>query len=238
MLKMLKLIDFFPDNFVFTYKGRKQKKTVLGGIFSIITLLVVILNGIIIGKDIWQRKNPFVVKFSQSEEYTPTIRFNTESVKLGFGMSRNAQLFYDESIIQVYPVLFVEKLNKDNKFIYKEYFLEIEDCKRAENDPIYFHKCIKNMDLYLTGSWTDNILSFIKLKLIRCSDHMPTPATNAKTEEDLALLENFEKTLNLSQPSHYIKDTKYNEGLNFYDQMQKLEESRKNKKPIVCKPKE
>ena len=120
-------------------------------------------------------------------------------------MSRNAQLFYDESIIQVLPVLFVEKLNKDKIYIYKEYFLEIEDCLREDDDPIYFHKCIKDMDLYMSGSWTDEILSFIKLKLIRCSDHMPIPATNAKTEEDFLLLENFEKTLNLAQPSHYVK---------------------------------
>ena len=58
MANFLKLIDFYPQSFSFTYKGNKSIKTVWGGIISLVTIIVITLNAKLIGKDIYLKEKP------------------------------------------------------------------------------------------------------------------------------------------------------------------------------------
>lgn len=73
---------------------------------------------------------------------------------------------------------------------------------------------------------------------MRCQDNKITPSSNADTEEDFLLLENFEKNLDfLILPNLFQK--KNNEDLNFYDQIRKSYKSKaENSKKIIYKPAE
>ena len=87
----------------------------------------------------------------------------------------------------------MQKLNEDKKMIYKEYFLEMEDCKRSNSDSFYYQKCIKDLDLYLSGSWTEDHISFLTFQIVKCKNETQVPDTNAKTEKDFKFLEDFQK---------------------------------------------
>jgi len=94
------------------------------------------------------------------------------------------------------------------------------------------------MDFYLSGSWIDEFLSNIKLRIVKCSDRIIMPQTNANTPEDKLLIENFEKDLRFINSAGNIHDKKFNQDLNFFDKMRQIENNWKTQKSVNCKSEE
>jgi len=235
MVKILKLIDIFPQNFLFTYKGRNSIKTTFGGIISIFALLSILINAILIGKDIYYREKPHVIKVTKEENYTSTIRVNYNNTKIGFAVS-DSDIVDDESLIQIYPVYFVQK-KRENKLLYKEYILDIENCTKNKDDPIFYHKCIKNLDVYLSGSWGEDSVSFLKIHFRKCSNETYIGNTNIQTEDDEKFLDNFLRNISNYHNSEYIGNKEFNQGLDINKYLKEYKIN-KNKTKVVCRSKE
>ena len=235
MVNLLKLIDIFPQNFILTYKGRKSIKTNWGGIISIFAFFSILFNAILIGKDIYYREKPNVIKVTKQEITTPSFRINEKNIKLGFAFSGEVDIVDDESIMEIIPMYHIQTLNEEKKFIYKEYILEMENCTRTKDDSIYYQKCIKNFDLYLTGSWLENSLAYLNIFFRKCSNKTYFGSSNIKTKEDEKSLDDFVENMNNNNISEYITNKTFNQGLNLYEHL-KENERNINKPKKVCRP--
>lgn len=230
---LLKAIDIYPHMFSFTYKGKNLIKTMWGGIISIFSVIIILINFMIIGKDMFLKLNPVQVKIMKYEQMTPTVRMNNNNTKIAISISDgNGGILNDDSIFTILPFIYLQKLNEEKKFIFKRFYLEIEDCKKEKGDGIFYDKCIKDMDIYLAGSWNEDYISYLSFQLLKCSNNTSTPSvhTNAKTDQDFKFLEEFEKNINkISSP--YVTDED-NYKLDFHEY---LKNYKVKEKKVVCK---
>jgi hypothetical protein len=238
MVKILKLIDIFTRDLVLTYKGKDRFKTNFGGILTIILFITIVINGIFIGKDIFLKENPKVIQITKDEKFTPTFRLNKNNTIIKLGLSDDYDdLFFIDSILEIIPILYVQSTNDKNEKIYNEYFLELENCKKTKNDLKNSSKCIKDMDLYLTGSWIETSIAYLYINIRKCSNETYLLRNNIKTDEEKNFLENFIKSLNEYHHSEYLGNNEFNKGLNLFEKLKDIEKNR-NKTKTICKPKE
>src|SRR5438132_1393552 len=73
MIKFVRSIDFFGEPVSVYINKQKTVRTLLGGTFSIIMGILIIIFSWIIGKDIYYKDNPFSYQQSSYYEPNPTI---------------------------------------------------------------------------------------------------------------------------------------------------------------------
>jgi hypothetical protein len=237
MVKILKSIDLFPQKFEFTYKGKIDLSTRWGGLLTIFALFSIIINGIFLGKDIYLKEKPNVIEIVKTEKLTPTVRINKNISNLGFGFSDFTDVIEDDSLFQMIPIYYVQTLNKEDKYIYKEHLLEFENCERSENDHIYYSKCIKNFDIYLSGSWSEDSLAYLIINVRKCSNETYVESHNIETEEDQKLIDNYLMNITEYHNSAFIVDKEFNRELNLFEYLKEYEKNR-NKNKTICRPQE
>ena len=115
MVKCLKLIDIFSKDLLLTYKGNEKFKTNFGGILTIISLIIILINSIFIGKDIFLKENPNLIEITKEHKLTPTNRLNKNETFIGIGLSENNKLIDDDSLFEIIPYYYVQ--TKNNKWL-------------------------------------------------------------------------------------------------------------------------
>merc|ERR1711957_336170 len=96
------------------------------------------------------------------------------------------EIFWDETIMQLKPIIHLAKQNKRGIFKFREYELDITDCETEleifemkNNTQVQFthdelvkitrnKKCIRNFDSYLGGDWSTEFIIYFELKLESC----------------------------------------------------------------------
>ena len=237
MGKILKLIDIFSKHLVLTYKGEEKFKTNFGGILTIISFIIIMINAIFIGKDIVLKENPNVIQITKEEKFTPTHRLGKNNTFIEFGFSNDTNLVDAHSYFEIIPTYYVQTQNNKNESIFKTYLLEIDECEKTKDESNYADKCIKDMDLYITGSWMETSITYLDISIRKCSNETYLPDTTIKTEEEKSILENFIKNLNGYQQSEYLVNKEFHKGLNLLEKLNDIEKNR-NKTKTICKPKE
>jgi hypothetical protein len=156
---------------------------------------------------------------------------------IGIGFSDDENLVDGDSFFDIIPIYYVQTKNKKNENIFKRYLLEIENCQETGEVSNYGDKCVKDMDLYLTGSWLENSLAYLEITTRKCSNETFLLENDIKTEEDERILENFIKNLNEFHHSDYMGNKEFNKGLDLLKKLKDIEKYR-NKTKSICKPKE
>jgi len=250
MKLFLKSIDYFSPKFTYTYKGKDKYNTVLGGVATILSLLIIIVNAWIIGKDIYYRENPIVVGYDQAFSFYPTTKINYNNMFFGFFISDVYNYaFEDESIVKIIPLIYANYYDKDGKLKYKERFLELIDCsseyerlnQTAPLTPFIIKpiKCIKNLNEILSGFWTDTFLSYFMFKVHRCTNETISEISNLETVEDELEFKQFEK--NMSKINLISLNNEDKENDEFIRKLNNIKKNDKNStkkenKTITCKP--
>lgn len=244
--KFLKLIDFYPQNLYLTYKGNKTFKTSIGGIFSIITIILIFTNAVLLGGDIYYREKPHTLEFEVSENHYPTTRFNYKRNFLAWQLTDfEEENFWDETAIQFIPTLNFGKY-VDGKYKFREIFLEMVDCIEEyhrlnitlpmDEDAMEGFKCVKDFDIYLSGAYTEQHISYFFLTIRTCKNTTLEPDDNLNNEEEintnLQLMKNMK---NLNPTGYPTKENEYNDGeLDLFNHLEKyLNKPKENEK--VCK---
>ena len=106
-----------------------------------------------------------------------------------------------------------QKYLNESQSVLEDYILEIENCTRTEDDPIYYQKCIKNMDLFLSGSWEETSVVYLNIEFRKCSNETYIGNTNIQTEDDEKFLDNFLRNISNYHNSEYIGNKEFNQGL-------------------------
>jgi len=257
MSKFLKYLDFFPQSFKFTYKGKAVIKTKWGGFFSLIAFLIIFFNTYLIGKDIFYRVEPQVLEYIETDKSAPTRRINYNRNIFAYKITDlNNELFWDETIMQLKPVIYLGKKNKKGIYKYREYELEMTECEtelKKNLTQVQFEKeeleefaknkrCIKNFDSYLAGGWNDEFIMYFMVKLETCRnktlEERKKIITNVNSKEEDELLDDFEKEVNSLNYNRYDNVNQFFDGdPKIYDYLRKYEKE-KEYKEIICKPQE
>ena len=231
--KFFKLIDIFPQTLVLTYKGKMNFKTVFGGFLTILSVIFIFSNAILIGNDIYLRENPITLESQIVEPYRPTTRFNYKRNLFAFQLTNlNEEIFWDETVLQFIPTLIIGE-NIEGEFRYREIFMEMTDCIEEYKNlnitiPLKENimtglKCIKDLDVYLSGSFLEEHISYLSMKVKTCENSTYYPYNNLDSDELIKSNNKLIKEIKDLNPFRYgsIKYQNKEEKLDLYDKLKK-----------------
>ena len=139
------IIDNFSQNPSFEYDGKHQFITTFGIILTAILYLILIILGIINGKELWQKKSPSITSSEIFYQNPGKIDLKNE---LFFMFSLENELgipYIDESIY--IPYFYLYRFNVTlNKF--EEDFINLTRCNNVFNQNSKYYNFVKHLDLY------------------------------------------------------------------------------------------
>ena len=148
MKNLLKMIDIYPQNFFYLQGWEVNEHSFRRNNVNHFFNYFIICRSHDRKRYLLSRKT-FSNRIYQTEKFTPSFRINQNITKIGFSITKWIDLVDDPSFIKIIPFFYLQTKNKNGTYIYREYFLEIEDCKKSELNSMYFQKCIKNLDVYI-----------------------------------------------------------------------------------------
>ena len=198
-MELFKSLDFFGSYLHWYVNKQKKVYTLLGGVFTIISLiicfivLISLLNGII------TRNNPQITMDDQPSFEYPKIKFGEKKIYIPWRIT-------DYSIHKVnftgwiYPIIYYyygikDKKNGSMPFYYK--ILEYKNCNETDIENVYkFNNsfvdintlyCINMEDLYMGGNYFNDFVYHIQMELFLCEDgvNYNTPGKKCTNTDEL-----------------------------------------------------
>ena len=213
MKKLMKKFDNYSEPFHFTYKGNSKHKSILGGISTIITYLLITVSTLYLGKDLYLKENPISNTHEEKMKYRPTTRLhgNNSVFALSIDHLFNKNL-EREKYLTIIPSI-NQKIVLEKDIIYRTKILELEKCnqeirKRISEETLPEDlMCIKDFDTYLSGGYDWNFDNYIQLQVYSCKNET-TKGYNVEENKKLDEFEDlFMKKYNMS-PNQNLKNFK------------------------------
>ena len=182
MKKYLLLCDLFGQTPGFYINDNKELKSYLGGIITLIIISLSIIMGIILGKEILQKKNPSVNLITESYESPKKINyFDNYEVLLSINNldkipEINEQIYYAKA--NLFKTI-VNSSGSYSEYIDLKMTRCIESMKNSNNYnlvkelDLYNFYCLdkNNKDLiYINEFWGNNNFQMIQIKLYTCNN--------------------------------------------------------------------
>ena len=192
MKNILTLCDFYGEHFHWYIGYKPRYYSYCGGIFSLLSLFLIIAIFILFGYDDFKRNNPISNTSTVPPKGYKNIKFGQEKLYLPWRI-----IDYDENPINIsgiiYPRIFYFTVQPDNKtgeLITKYNLINYKLCNETSMknlgdeyiidisiDTLY---CIDMEDLNVGGSWNSDFLNFIRFDLYMCEDGIDYNDTNYK----------------------------------------------------------
>ena len=180
--EIIKYCDFFGTKYHFYTDGKPKLYTVLGGILSVISIIICLLVFYFVTSDDIHRKTPTVTTSSIPSEGYHKIKFGKEKIWLPWRI-----VDYDNSFINhtglIYPIIYYiygERKNFTDSFDLHQKILEYKLCNETSmankpeiyqiNVPLDKLYCIDMDDLDMGGSWISTFVNYVQLDLYLCEN--------------------------------------------------------------------
>jgi len=175
------LVWIFGNIFNFTINKQPKFKTILGAVFSLITLLVIILGIVIFGRDFYKRKNPKVLAQKRVPANYSKVNLNNKVLTLSWRIedSNGKELDFSGILFPqiIYNAMAVDPKTKNLDFIEPLKILSYRRCNETTNEPNFYQ--LKNHDnwycvnfdvesLLLGGYWDGDFNNYFSLQLNAC----------------------------------------------------------------------
>ena len=178
----IKYCDFFGTKYNFFTDGKPKLYTILGGILSIISIIICLIVFFIITFDDICRKNPTVTTSSIPSEGYHKIKFGKEKIWLPWRI-----VDYDNKYINhtglIYPIIYYyygQRKNVTDSFNLQHKILGYKLCNEtsmAEKPEFYKMSvplnqlyCVDMDDLEMGGSWITNFVNYVQMDLYLCKN--------------------------------------------------------------------
>jgi hypothetical protein len=113
MKNFLELIDTYGTRFTFRTQNRDNYKTSLGGIFTFITISIIVVFSFFFGQDFYYGTNPLIYTDTiVPEKYDPSIKVTPENFVIAWRIEDFRKIFADVSGI-IYPITYHFQLRRD-----------------------------------------------------------------------------------------------------------------------------
>ena len=178
--EILKYLDIFGTTFTFYIERHRKYYTTLGGVLSVLSILIGLIVFIFINKDDFLHKNP-ISTTSTSEEEHKNIKFGNEKVWIpwrirDFGGKTINHTDFLYPIIYYYQGLRNATNFMNVKYRHIDYKLCNETLMKNNSENFIIDMdlnklfCIDMDDLDVGGSWDADFLNLVTLDLYNCKD--------------------------------------------------------------------
>ena len=192
MYEAIKYCDIFGTKFSFYTDEKPRFYSFLGGVLSLLLIIVCIIVFIFYGLDDFKRNTPIVTSsFTPSEEYHK-VKFGEEKIWIPWRVVDLSNKYINHKNI-IYPNFTYYSLfrnNTNNAFNSKNKKLNYKLCNETSmiNKPeiykinIQLDKlyCIDMDDLEMGGSWISLFINYVKMDFYLCEDGIDYNETNSK----------------------------------------------------------
>jgi hypothetical protein len=176
--KLAKHLDRFSLPISVTHKGRRKYKSIPGGFLSILVYIAIFINAWLLGMDIYKKENPLVIV--SEENITPlNVTLIPEDFFLSVFFSDEwNNIFDDTSVMSLRAVFFSNFIYENGSQSWNENEIELVNCSMIytqENSPLEYSylsqlKCLKEKNILLGGSWSENYIYGLNFKVYVCKN--------------------------------------------------------------------
>lgn len=187
MSTFIKLLDYYSLNVNLTYNGKEKYSTVFGGLLTLFSIVIVLINAWLIGNDIIKKEEPTVITSDEDLGYTyPNYTISYDNFFLGYFFSDHQNNpFEDETVLKVVPIYYTSKYDTNGTLVYEEEELGLISCSdyftqnniqfpmsSAVMEPL---KCINNLNHSVGGFWTVDYVKYIYFSIYTCRNNTLKP---------------------------------------------------------------
>ena len=182
MQETCKYLDSFGTKYNFFTDGKPKLYTTLGGILTIISILLSLIVFICFNLDDFRRKTPTTLFSSVLSEDHRKVKFKDEKIWIPWRIVDYNNEFVNHTGL-IYPIIYYyegERKSFNNTFIFKEKKISYKLCNETSmiNKPeIYYLEvpldklnCIDMDDLDMGGSWINLYVNYVKMDFYLCKD--------------------------------------------------------------------
>lgn len=177
IFKTVSMIDLYSQGVELTINGERRSNTILGGILTIITVAVLVSLFVINGEDLYYHINPIISTDRKYSIESHNIYLNRSTFPISFLLTGND----NEAVIK--PKYFKFKItyySGDTEFDLNEDELQYEYCNSSLHFPLVSTQfddggyvnayCLVNDSLLIKGTWSENYISYLSIKLFYCNN--------------------------------------------------------------------
>ena len=195
----IKYFDVFGTKFSFYTDEKPRLYTLLGGLLSILLIIVCIILFILYGLDDFERNTPIVTtSFIPSEGYHK-IKFGEEKIWIPWRISDydNKYINHENLIYPIFTYYSGVRNNTNSNFNIKTKKLNYKLCNETSmiNKPEFYRinvplsqlYCIDMDDLEMGGAWISLFINYVTMDFYLCEDGIDFNETNLKctTQRDI-----------------------------------------------------
>ena len=223
LCKTLAFIDLYSQGVELTINGERRSTTILGGVLTIVTVTILLTLFVINGENIYLHINPLISTDTRYSVNSHLIYINRTTFPLSFFMTSND----NEAII--IPEYFKYKVayfhgKTDEDLIEDE--LPYEICNSSIHFPLVEEQfdaggyvnayCLVNDSLQITGSWSEDYLSYLSIKLFYCdgNDYLKGKVECADITEVQDYIRSGELYFNLVYMDNSLSPNDYKQPIN------------------------
>jgi hypothetical protein len=189
-LKSIKKCDIFGENIQLNIKGHNRTHTVLGGILTLMTCIMLAAAAWSMGNDLIYKGNPNTNMEDQLYFDRPFYELNKTSFPLSFCFQDYNQLTFNIPKYFAFEVLDVKTYNKNSTTVTSYY--EWENCTFdhfPKFEPSYLttagvgkYLCLKNQNITIGGYWDNDFIQYSVFRIRLCSNKTDSVTCAPKEE--------------------------------------------------------
>ena len=186
MKNFLEEIDIFGHDFNFSVFNKKQHRTYVGGILSLLTICCTFVSTLYFGKDFYFRTNPMIVNDRIQYPTYPQYKIDSSNFVFGFRVEDSKLNFFNESSFFEFKVIYNNSnMTRNQNGTITEYdapvinlnyskcdikkFINLNFTSNDTVDYLNFY-CIEfPSNLMMGGYWTANYTQYIDINLVNCN---------------------------------------------------------------------
>jgi hypothetical protein len=167
--EIFKSIDIYGSPYNFTVFSKYIYQTTIGGIATVITILLYLYFLYLLGIDFWFRKNPHFFDQKVILQNYPLYTLNNDNLLVGFRLEDFDGNYIDISRLLDVSVVHYQYSQIDNILVPKSSIMETIDCSLMNQDKLNLITkknlshitCINFKNTTLGGNWDGNFVNYI-----------------------------------------------------------------------------
>ena len=199
IFEAIKYCDIFGTKFSFYTDGKPKFYTILGGLLSLLLIIVCIILFVFYKLDDFKRNTPIVTTSSILPEGYHRIKFGEEKIWIPWRIADyyNQYVNHENLIYPIFSYYSGIRNNTNNNFNIKTKKLNYKLCSETSmsNKPEFYKinipldklYCIDMDDLEMGGAWISLFINYVTMDFYLCEDGIDYDETNPKctTQQDI-----------------------------------------------------
>jgi hypothetical protein len=175
---LLKSIDIFGEKVELNLNLKNTSQTIVGGIFTLITIGFVLVGAWLIGRDIIYHEAPLVILEDQLFSHRPKLNLDSQNLPIAITLQD-----YDQKswiIPNYFKFEIFESVVYNNNMTSYAFFYNYTLCKK-ENFPNYSNEyfdksglanylCVENQNFTIQGYWDDILIRQLYVRIRLCNN--------------------------------------------------------------------